>query len=204
MSRLLAVVLFCLASTAAHAETALPFRPPAPGTVLLFNGVDYEFGPTHAGLTRLTLRYARPATTVSLQLRGLLLTAFRRIGRQKAAFDITLATPIWPLRLGTRYRYRWTVQIDGRADGQGQGLLRAFSGFEEIKVAGRRLKTVLIVKEQTWENRQGDRFRSRQNLFFAPAIGFYVKEERFLFKNGRALPVVVQILKGIRRPKGKK
>lgn len=184
------------------AQEAIRFAPPKAGTVLAFNGVDYIFGGTHNGLTRLTLRYTGQTTTITLHLRDLLLTEFRRIRRQKADFRIVQAGALWPLRLGKRYRYRWTARINGRADGQGRGLLRVSSRYDEMQAAGRRLRTVLIVKEQSWRNRRGDRFRSRQNLFYAPAIGFYVKEERFLFKNGRALPPIVLTLKAIRAPKG--
>jgi hypothetical protein len=197
-----AVASFTMASLPCAAQEAIRFAPPPAGTVLAFNGVDYVFGGTHNGLTRLTLRYARQSTGVTLHLRDLFLTEFRRVRKQKAEFRITIAANLWPIRLGQRYAYRWTARIDGRANGQGRGVLRVFSGYEQMAVAGRRLKTVLIVKEQTWQNRRGDRFRSRQNLFFAPAIGFYVKEERFLFKNGRALPPIVLTLKAIRRTKG--
>jgi hypothetical protein len=196
----IAVALILLSAGPVHAQTPLPFRPPASGTVLSYNGVDYVFGGTHKGLTRLTLRFGRQSTRVTLHLRDLLLTEFRRVGRQKAAFQITVAQALWPLRLGASYRYSWRARIDGRNDGGGRGTLRVFSAFDTLDAAGKRFQVVLIVKDQTWTNRRGDRFRSRQNLFYAPALGFWVKEERFLFRNGRALPPIVLILKGIRRP----
>ncbi len=196
----LAATLFALGIASPRAQTALPYGPPPAGTTLSYNGVDYVFGGTHNGLTRLTLRFARQSTRVTLHLRDLLLTEFRRVGRQKATFQITLAQTLWPLRPGGRYRYSWRARIDGRDDGGGRGTLRVFSGFDTLDAAGQRFRVILIVKDQTWTNRRGDRFRSRQNLFYAPALGFWVKEERFLFRNGRALPPIVLTLKAIRRP----
>lgn len=183
--------------SAGRAQESLPFRPPAAGTVLTYNGIAYAFGATRDRETRLTLRFSGQSTTVDLRLKDLLLTSFRRIGRQKATFRIAQEKPLWPLRLSGRYRYSWRTTVDGKDDGRGQGEIRVFSGFDTLRAAGRAWRVVLIVKEQQWRNRQGRLFRSRQNLFYAPALGFYVKEERFLFRDGRALPVVVLTLKSV-------
>ena len=168
------------------------------GTVLKFNGVEYRLRQDHQdGLTRVTLRFKRPPAAVTLHLKDLLLTAYREIGREKAEFRISQETPLWPLRLGTRHRYSWRTRVGGRDDGGGQGEIRVFSGFDSLQAAGRTWRVVLVVKEQTWRNGRGDRFRSRQNLFYAPALGFFVKEERFLFRNGRTQPPVVLTLKAV-------
>lgn len=189
------------AAGSAGAAKSMPFRAPPAGTVLVFNGMTYTFRRTRGQRTTVDVQIANRRNQLRLQLQDVFLLRERRVGRQRARNRIIVKDAIWPLTPGASHKYSWVMRIGGQVRAIGAGTIRVFSGFRNITLAGRTWKTILVVKEQSWRTLRGDNWRSRQNLFYAPALGFYVRDERFFFRNDKPLPPVVMRLHDVKRPK---